>query len=269
MSEQDTNVEETTEVPEVSPEEKTAREMGWKPKEEYLAEGGDEARWIDHKEFIGRKDLYDAIHKLKRENKKVLEQQELLAKHFEETREATYKQAYEDAKRQMQEAVANNDLPAYAEANEALKNLENKKLSTPTTDPKEHPDFVAFKERNSWYGEDEDLTSMAEGYGAKIEKLHKDWTPQQILAEVEKKIKTVFAHKFANPERQMPSTVTTTKTTTVQKPNKKKITWNDLPEEAKLIASRITKEKNPRGIISMDQYLKDYALKAGLPYEEQ
>ena len=58
-----TTQETKTEAPkvEVSPTQQKAMEQGWKPKEEWEAEGKDPSEWRDAKEYVERGELFDLI----------------------------------------------------------------------------------------------------------------------------------------------------------------------------------------------------------------
>jgi hypothetical protein len=57
----------------------------------------------------------------------------------------------------------------------------------------------SWKQRNDWYEKDEDMTAYADGVGNKLLRSGKD--PTDILAEVSKRTRAAFPHKFRNPNK--------------------------------------------------------------------
>ena len=74
---------------------------------------------------------------------------------------------------------------------------------------------------------------------------------EQILGEVERKVKEVFPHKFENPNRQAPTSVDTG-TPVLTTP--KKQSYESLPDDAKAQCDSLVAQK----ILTKEQYVKDY-----------
>src|SRR5690554_7872209 len=115
MSEESTVVEteqgqapviDAPETHEIDPVESKAREMGWRPKEEY---DGDPETWVDAKEYVGRKPLYDEIHKTRKQVKKLERLQNEITQYVKKVEEVAYKKALADLKAQRKEAIAEAD----------------------------------------------------------------------------------------------------------------------------------------------------------------
>lgn len=264
---------EDTEVVETTEQEQIARAQGWRPKEEAedLVAAG---KWVPADEFNRRKEFFDAIHKVNQKNKRLEEQLNALNEHHLKVKEAALKQAREELLNEKRAAAKDNDLERIVEIDEKLSELSTQPAPTAPANPTSHPEMEEFVKKNRWYAEDEDLQAFANGYGAKLEREKPTLSTQEVLDAVEKKVKETFPNKF--------STTTTTQTQRVSSVSpsrpgpdgpagikKKKIAYNDLPDEAKDMHNKLVKSpRNPYGKLTSEQYLKDYALAAGLPYEE-
>ena len=87
--EQTPNTEEVK-TPELTPIEQKAMEMGWRPKTEFE---GEEDDFIDAKEFVRRKPLFDKIETQSRELKNVRKAIEALKEHYGSREKAAVQQA--------------------------------------------------------------------------------------------------------------------------------------------------------------------------------
>lgn len=273
MSEEDVKKEVVTEetgdtstdtgTTEQNPAMEQAISQGWKPKEEYT---GDPDKWVDFEEFNRRAPFFEAISKANKKVKTLEEQLDALMKHHNDTREREYKRAKEELLAEKKAAAKDQDLERVIEIDEQLQQLEQQPKTTikPTTPP----ELIAFGEKNEWYGKDKVMTAFANGIGADIERANPNLPVDKVLELVEKEVKENFPQKFSKPQvtsvapsRHSPTGITTGK--------KKSLTYNDLPEEAKMIYSRLVKgPRNPHGIMTSEQYLKEYAANSGLNYEE-
>jgi len=258
------------EEPVINEQEQIARAQGWKPQEEApdLVEAG---KWVNFDEFNRRKEFFDAIHKVNQKNKRLEEQLDVLAKHHAQTKENALKQAREELLQERRAAAKENDIERVVEIDEKLEELPTTTTQTATnTVPPEA--FQEFVERNSWYRDDVDLQVYANGYGAKLEKENPNIPMAELFSRVEAKVRETFPTKF-----QTAGTTQRVSSVSPSRPGpdgpgavkKKRITYNDLPDDAKDMHNKLVKSaRNPYGKLTSEQYLKDYAANSGLPYEE-
>jgi hypothetical protein len=270
VAEENTNEEvlnKKVEVPEI---EIQARERGWKPKEEYT---GAEGSWTDADEFMRRAPLYEGLHKANRTIKKLEKMVTGLAQHNKEVEKAAYDKALNDLKAQKKIAATNNDLEKVVEIEERIDVVEAKKAKVEKEPVKEEANevFDDWKSENAWYTKDEDMAAYANGIGAKLEKDHAadsddPWDSEKILKEVAKKTKKAFEWKLKNPNREAATKVgSASATSKTSSANGKLPSFHDLPKEAKdSYRDWVKTDKNPRGIMSGEEFLRQYALKAGL-----
>lgn len=267
---------ETDTKPGVAPEiEAKAREMGWRPKDEWE---GDDSNWMDADKFVERQDKRRAIanEEFKAENESLKRQISALEKSQTEMQqtfkdfadwrtkaeERMYKKALGDLQAKQRSAVESGDTASFDEASKEIDTLleDSRKAQEPAPEKKgghENPDEIpAYKDwlrDNKWYNRDYELTDYANRIGpliARNEKLAVDDPDyyERVTEEVRKK----FPDKFENPNRQRQNGV--------ESPSgggggKKGKSAADLPKEAKDAGARFVKQGLYK---SLDDYAKDY-----------
>lgn len=103
--------------------EEQARLQGWKPKEEYIAEGKDPNRWVEPKYFIERGVFIHKQAELARKTRELEEQNRKLAENQSKLYELAYKQALADIETAKREVRSSKDLDAYDKVLKAEQDL--------------------------------------------------------------------------------------------------------------------------------------------------
>jgi len=256
----ETPVEEEEEVveEEVDEVELKAREMGWRPEEEFEGETG---TWVDAKEFVGRAPLYEAIHKANRTAKKAQKQAEALAEHNKKVEQAAYERALKTLKDQKQAAMEEEDLATALKLGDKIEELkEQKEAKEVDTTEKTFDEevFADWRDKEAWFGKDDALTYAANGYGAELE-AKGGLSQEEILKEVSVYVRKAFPEKFGV---QRPTATPVEKGSARKRASSTKTkgtSYNDLPEEAKKIYNEVVKsDRNPGGHMTADEYLRQY-----------
>jgi len=207
---ENTGEQETAPEVKVDPFEAKALELGWRPKEDWE---GPEEEFIDAKEFVRRKPLFEKIEHQSKSIKQLTQAFEALKTHHTKVKESEYQRALKslkDARRtamaegESERALAYEEKIEEVEAQKAEFDAEADKVQIPQ-EPTEHPTFVAWREKNSWYGRDEDLTAFADGLGPRLAR--NGLSPQEVLQEITKRAIAQFPTKFRNPNRDRESGV--------------------------------------------------------------
>lgn len=194
--------EDKPEAPQLTEIEQRALEMGWRPKEEFA---GNEDDFIDAKEFVRRKPLFDKIESQSKEIKNVRKAVEALKEHYSAREAAAVQTALSKLKEARQEAISNADGAAFDQIDTEIKRVEKEadrlqKLDAEQPqEPDLHPEFVAWSKRNSWYSDVGYMRKWADDYG--IELARQGVAPADVLKKVETAVKKEFAHKFTNPNK--------------------------------------------------------------------
>ena len=251
-----------------------ARNKGWVPKEEFK---GDPLEWVDAKEFINRGPLYEALHKANRKIKNMEKTLDAQRQHYESVSKTAKEQAIKDLRKELHAAVENQD----TEQATAIADRISEVAASPVEKPPVNEAYNNWVADNEWYEADTTLRMAATGIGFGLAQEHPDWSQDKILVEVTNMMKDSFPDKFVtktttvekdeDTEEQatrVPSQVTTVRRVPANskvKPNKDKLPTRDmLPSEARKNYSLLVKSKsNPHGVLSHEEYMRDYVAGGG------
>lgn len=199
-------------VPDNTPEQKApeytkieleAMEMGWRPKEEF---NGEEDDFIDAKEFVRRKPLFDKIDSTTRELKQFKKAFDALKSHYTGVHEAAYNQALANLKATRKQAITDGDGDTFDRVDQEIKRVESAAENLKTAidvpeapEPQVAPQFVAWTNRNPWYNSVGYMRNFADDLGQKLAATGLD--PLTILKQVETAVKKEFPDKFRNSNK--------------------------------------------------------------------
>lgn len=177
--------------------EDQAKDMGWKPLEEYE---GDKTKWVNAEIFVARAPLFEKIDADKKAHRRELEEMKRamreLSEHNKRVAEASYKQALEDLKSQKQEAIAEGDATKALLIADKIDTLKENKPAVPEPQQNQIAPiiFQEWVEENSWYATDAELKEEADTIGTAL--ALKGLSPEAVLEKVSEKIKKMFPEKF-------------------------------------------------------------------------
>ena len=190
------------EEPELSEEEVAIREeaskMGWVDKDDYT---GDSKRWVNAGEFIRRQELFDKIHTETAARKKLEKQLAEVTKYVKSLTAREYAQELARLRAQRDSAMDNDDREAADKANEDIAKLQVAKQveeedsddDDSLTEVQQHAIEVAdaWKQENSWFQEDPELTELADGFAMLFSNnpANKEKSVEDLFAFVDKKMK--------------------------------------------------------------------------------
>jgi len=198
----------TTTTTQVDPYEDSAREQGWKPKEEYE---GDPEKWKPAKEFVERGELFGKIDSVSKELKETRKALKMLQEHHTKVKETEYKRAVDELKALQKRHLEEGNSDGYLETTELLTDLKAEQKSREvyaenapaTPDPR----FVSWVNANSWYSKDAELREYADVVGMGYANKNPNLDPEEVLQYVTAQVKARFKDKFVNPNRSKPSAV--------------------------------------------------------------
>lgn len=241
---------EAKEQPQHSEIEQRALEMGWRPKEEF---DGSEDDFIDAKEFVRRKPLFDKIETQSREIKKVHKALEEFKHHYSKVEESAYRKAVSDLKAKQKEALKDGDVDEFYKiqeeldtANEAVVALKQQQNDVPAV-AEEAPQFVEWKSKNPWYNSMPHMKVYADDYGTKLAR--QGMAPEQVLKAVEKAVREEFPNKFRNPNKDKPGAVEASS----GKSGARKGAEYELDDRERKIMNTLVSS----GAVTKDQYIAD------------
>lgn len=240
-----------TAAPEPSVEDR-ALTMGWTPLNQFK---GDPAKFVDAETFVKRGEEFLPFVKaaLKRSDAQVEKLTKTLAKfqdHHTKTEARAYERAMKDLKAELANAAAAGDAEAVENITDQIVDLNKDAAGKP--EPGKHDSDVveAWVNDNPWYRTDDVMAAAAAAIASKLESQGVTDTARQ-LAEVTKRIKAEFPHKFTNPRRSEPGAVEGGGAP----PRKAGKTYADLPADAKKICDEFVRDIKG---FTRDQYIKDY-----------
>lgn len=240
--------------------EDRARDMGWRPKEEFK---GEESKWTDAETFVKRgEEILPILRANSRKDREALEAAKAeiadmkktfadFAKHHSATEQRALEKARKELEREMAEAVEAKDHKAVREIADDMAALSRDVQTDANGSPYETPDHAkavsSWKAENLWYGSDAAMTGAASAIATELERQGVKGADQ--LAEVAKRIRAEFPHKFENERRKAPAAVEGSTT-----PRKGGKGASDLPPEARAQMNKWVKQ----GLLTEKQFLADY-----------
>jgi hypothetical protein len=198
--------------PQLTEIELRAQEAGWVPKEEYLKRpDAEEHKWVEAGEFLRRGELFKKIEDQNKQLKDVKNALAELKKLHGQVKEVEYKRALETLREQKKAALVDGDADAVIAVDDKIaavreQMLEEKKApAQDVNDGSEHPQFVAWKDRNNWYNTSEPMRAYADTLGVRLAR--SGMSQEEVLRQVEIEVKKEFPHKFQNPNQRRAGTV--------------------------------------------------------------
>lgn len=249
--------------------EARAREMGWRPQEEW---NGPAENWKNAEDFVRIGENYMPVLKerlgkmeatisdLRAENAKVSGSLNKLAEWHRGTWQRQYARALQDIKAQKLQAVEEHDPVRYKELEEeeeALVSEAGNQDPNKIYDDGTVPEFHEFQQKNPWYGKDPEMSMYADGLQAVLVQHEGVSDDKTFFQEVERRVRLRFPEKFRNTNQALPPAVEAGGADDGSGSGKKG--WGDLPPEAKAAYT-----DNFTDIMERDQYAKEYWLQEGV-----
>ena len=248
---------EQTTTPQPSQYEVDAREMGWRPKEEWE---GDPDKWRDAKEFVERGELYGKIDTLGRDLKETRKALKMLQEHHAKVKETEFAKAVQELKALQKQHLEAGDSDKYLETTELLTDLKAeqkaREVIQDVTPKQPDPRFVSWVDQNKWYSNDQEMRRYADTIGLGYANANPGIDPTEVLSYVTQEVKVRFKDKFVNPNRNKPSAVEGQGSNA---PSKKSDSFEMTEEERKVMNTFIRSN-----IMSKEDYIKELKLMKGV-----
>lgn len=186
--------------------EQRAMEQGWVPEDQYSGPG----KWRNAEDFLDRGEFFK---KIEQQNKRLSAYEQTLQdlkKHHEKVRETEYKRALATLREEKKAALNDGDADAVVDIDDKIAELreEAKRVETApaiNTNVEPDPRFMIWVNKNPWYNTNKAMKVFADEVGQKM--ALNGATPQEILVEVERRVKREFPESFNNPNRDKPGAV--------------------------------------------------------------
>jgi hypothetical protein len=236
--------------------EKRAREMGWRPKEEFK---GDPDKWTDAMTYVQRGETVLPIIKAERDRLRteiaeIRSTVKQFAAHHATVEKRAYEKALADARRELNQAVKEGDeKTAEAKAEEIAELRANKPAEGKEAIKEIAPEVKEWLADNRWFHTDELLRDYATRLHDRFLRDRPDLSLEENLALVSKDVKKRFPEKFDNPYRSKPPAVEGSSGAASRGNGKK--SYADLPVDAKAACDRFVKTIPG---YTRDKYVKEF-----------
>lgn len=239
------------EVVEFSEAEQEAISKGWKP------EGVEGKKNLTAEEFLDREKFYKSIHNLERQNKKLQQDLDNLAKFQNKVREDERKRVIAELTAQKKQALEDSDFSKVIDIDnqlmEQLTTTEKAESAVQPTQVDVNETFSRWVNDNKWYQTDPELREYADTVGVGYANTHPDMAPEQVYEYVSREVKSRFAEKFGGTPT--PSNKVSTSSRGGNRPKGGTISAKDLSDEERQIMRTVIRS----GALTEEEYLKEYA----------
>ena len=243
---------EVPETPEYSDIELRALDMGWRPKEEFQ---GSEDDFIDAKEFVRRKPLFEKIEGQSKQIKAVTKALEALKVHYTRVEQAAVEKAINTMKQQRKVALSDGDGEQFEliddeikKAESQLAQIEQVKNAPLVEEENVHPEWKAFTDRNPWYTSTGYMKTFADQIGSEL--AAQGIAPAEVLRQVEQAVRKEFPAKFTNPRKNEAPDVEAQRGTSNKRVSSEE---NSLSEVERKIMNDLVRS----GVMTKEKYLAD------------
>ena len=241
--------------------EKEARLFGWVPKEEFR---GSETDWVDADTFVKRGKEINPI--LRKNNELLMKRLDEQAKQLESLKSDTeeWKKFQKDAfdrkqtelqaqivelKAQKKTAIAEGNGELVVDIDDQLDKIkeeqreakEESKAPPPAATTAVDPELSSWLERNTWFGQDSEMTNVSNGLGAAVRQQFPNLTGRAFLDKLDERIAAYFPEKTSLGKKARGSAVDSTGNVRSGGSSGKK-TYDNLPAEAKAACDKFVKQ---------------------------
>lgn len=258
--------------------ENRARELNWKPKEEWKGAPED---WVDAREYLVREPLLKEVRELKKHIKTQREQtdrdMQIITAQFSQMSELAYKKAVSELETQRDLAIQDQDIKAVKELDKRISEADAEHLKTVAqTRPQQRVQDIQneeldnWRKENTWFDKDQELQDEAVVIGVGYMQKNPKKTQAQMLQYVEDRVKKIYPDKFKPTQQKATmdeenNRVESRSTTPVLGKGKGKLSWGDLDDDERQIGRTLIKRgvlkevatKNKRS--EQDEYLAQLA----------
>lgn len=227
--------------------EQEALTNGWRPKDQFSGNAED---YIEAKEFLDRRELYDKITHQSKALKELKFTVKELADLNKRQQEMLMKEKADYLLQQKRLAIESGNVSEAEKFEEAYHTVAKEVQPQPETKPQQQaviespPAAVEFARRNiAWFNEDSPENTNMKNYAIKKEaylnQLYPEWSDERRLMETERAVKEFFSYRFKNANRERAPKVAVNDSQNYSVKSKK-ITFNQLPSHYKAIVRRMS-----------------------------
>lgn len=244
--------------------EDRAMAMGWTPKTQFK---GDPEKWVDAETFVKRGEeflpflkannrrLEQALDKANTKLAGLEKAVERSIEHISRADQRAYARARAELEAELEQAASNGDAASVKAITKDIVDLEKEVSGAGKpekgADPEIPAEMQAWMDDNPWYGKDKALTAACQAIANDV--FDEGYTGKAQLAEVDKRLRAEFPHKFTKPENPNRRAAAS-----VEGPGaavKAGKTYADLPPEAKQMCDEFCRDIKG---FTREKFVKDY-----------
>lgn len=235
--------------------EAEAKAQGWKPEEDWK---GDKTKWMPADQYleVGEKVHKTKIDRLERQNQELKDSVAFLMQGQKKIEQQSYQKALDDIAKRQRKATEAGDVDDFDAAEEEKKRIYKDAQASAQASEQQQPyidhDFESWKEDNSWFQEDPDMTAYAIGISDQIQR-ETGYSGRKLYDAVTSRVRKTFSQKFVNQRREAPTAVESGSGASGGGKSKK---FEDLPADAKKAYEKFARQIPG---FSKEEYLKNYS----------
>lgn len=232
--------------------------LGWKPIEDFK---GNQADWVDAREYIAREPLLKEVRDLKKHIKVQRERMDndlaVISAQFTQMSDLAYKKAVSDLQAQRDLAIQEQDIQSVRKLDKeiddaAAQHQKNVAQTRPQVRQQEvqNEEMAQWRTDNPWFDSDQELNDEAVAIGVGYAAKNPQKTQAQMLKHVEDRIKRIYPEKFESkrtPVEDNESRVEGRSTTRPLGRSKGKLNVSDLDDEERQIMNTLIKRNVLKG----------------------
>lgn len=266
------DIVEASDTPQISYEEKRARAMGWRPKEEFK---GDPDKWVDAAQFADNADkslplakaearrALERADRLEAELRKQQEDIKRFAAFHAKVEEDSYNRAREQLRRELIEARHSFDADKELQVEDQLRAMDYEQRNRATSQQREpepqapqvDPEVAGWLEdAGKTWGKNPRAVQMSQMVAEEMRKNGEDSTGVAFLEKVKHAMRKEFPQFFDGMTNERRSSAAPVASGAGAAPRGKGRGFADLPADAKQACRDFVK----RGFVTEAQYVKEY-----------
>lgn len=194
----------------LNPVEEQALAKGWKPEEDFKTDPKNEGKtWRSAEDFMDRQSFFDKIDEQHKQIKDLQRGLKAQSEYNARIEKLSYDKAITDLKAERKSARADGDEDRVDELEEKIEKLKEQKAQVkeipvaPSTDTP--PAVQTWKKENPWYETDQEMREFADFTASQLST--RGVFGDELLQRVTEKVKSTFALKFRNPNKDKAQTM--------------------------------------------------------------
>jgi hypothetical protein len=257
-----------------------ASSQGWVPKERFR---GNEQDWVDADTFVKRgreilpilrknnenlmKDLNQTKEQLK-EFRQAAEEFKTFQREAYERKASDYEKRIQEIKESRAQAISDGDgqkvialddaldeaKDNLKEAKQAVKDVTSTTTVEDTSTNTVDPNLQIWLDRNTWFGQDRRMTSIANGIGESLRLEFPGLKGQPFLDKLDEVLQEEFPDKFGGSKKSAPNSRVESGSGRAGRSGSNSQSYDNLPPDAKAACDRFVKQK----LMTREQYVADF-----------